>query len=277
LSTLISQAAKPKERPIIATICGDAGLGKTSLAASFPKALFILAEDGLQAVPSANRPDALPALKDADEVFEQLKAVAQEEHTYRTLVIDSVTALDQLFQKKILANDPKAKSMNQANGGYGAGYGTLAALHGRVREWVEVINRDRLMNVLFLAHVTTETMRLPDADDYSRYALRLHEKSMAHYVDNVDLVGFLRLKTNVMAGEAEGSRAKAVSFGERELICYATAANVSKNRYGINGPVLIPHGENPFLTSDDLRHVPIAGRAKRKAEPQPDQPETAGE
>jgi hypothetical protein len=167
--------------------------------------------------------------------------------------------------------------MNQANGGYGAGYGTLAALHGRVREWVEVINRDRLMNVLFLAHVTTETMRLPDADDYSRYALRLHEKSMAHYVDNVDLVGFLRLKTNVMAGEAEGSRAKAVSFGERELICYATAANVSKNRYGINGPVLIPHGENPFLTSDDLRHVPIAGRAKRKAEPQPDQPETAGE
>ena len=56
--SLIATAAKPADRPVLITLCGDSGMGKTSLAASFPKPIFIRAEDGMQAIPANKRPDA---------------------------------------------------------------------------------------------------------------------------------------------------------------------------------------------------------------------------
>ena len=66
--SILNSIAKPDDRPIICTITGDAGLGKTSMAATFPKPIFIRAEDGLQAIPVATRPDAFPILSNVDQL-----------------------------------------------------------------------------------------------------------------------------------------------------------------------------------------------------------------
>ena len=34
---ILDSVAKPIDRPVIVTICGDSGMGKTTLAATFPK------------------------------------------------------------------------------------------------------------------------------------------------------------------------------------------------------------------------------------------------
>jgi hypothetical protein len=78
-----------------------------------------------------------------------------------------------------------------------------------------------------------------------RYTLRLHEKSMPAYVDDVDVVGFLKLETFTTG---EGERKKAISDGTRVLITHATAANVSKNRFGITEPLNVEIGVNPLKT-----------------------------
>jgi len=44
----------------------------------------------------------------------------------------------------------------------------------------------------------------------------------------------------------DGERKKAISDGTRELITYATASNVSKNRYGITDPLKVELGQNPL-------------------------------
>ena len=95
--SILSSIAKPNDRPIICTLTGDAGLGKTSLAATFPKPIFIRAEDGLQAIPASSRPDAFPILNTVEQLWEQLTALIKDEHDYKTLVIDSITQLDNLF------------------------------------------------------------------------------------------------------------------------------------------------------------------------------------
>jgi hypothetical protein len=119
--SILSSIAKPDDRSIICTITGDAGLGKTSLAATFPKPIFIRAEDGLQAIPTATRPDAFPLLSNVDMLWEQLTALIKEDHDYKTLVIDSVTQLDNLFTNHIVDTDPKKpRTIAQALGGYGA-------------------------------------------------------------------------------------------------------------------------------------------------------------
>jgi len=243
--SLIATAAKPADRPVLITLCGDSGMGKTSLAASFPKPIFIRAEDGMQAIPANNRPDAFPLLSNAKDLWAQLGAVIHEPHDYQTLVIDSVTALERLFVAEVLEQDPKAKSINQALGGYGAGVAAVAAMHARVRKGAGLANEKRGMHVVFVAHADVETMRLPDADDYMRYSLRLPPKSMPPYVDDVDVVGFLRLVTFTKGDD--GERKKAISMGDRELVCHAVASNISKNRYGLTEALPFAAGENPLF------------------------------
>src|SRR3546814_5981489 len=53
--SLADLVSVPEDRPVIVTICGDSGMGKTSLAATFPKPIVIRAEDGLQAIPMERR------------------------------------------------------------------------------------------------------------------------------------------------------------------------------------------------------------------------------
>jgi len=243
--SILSSIAKPDDRSIICTITGDAGLGKTSLAATFPKPIFIRAEDGLQAIPVSTRPDAFPLLSNVDMLWEQLTALIKEDHKYKTLVVDSVTQLDTLFTNYIVDTDPKKpKSIAQALGGYGAGFQALSSLHGRVRKAAGILNETKGMNIVFIAHSETETIELPDADPYTRYNIRMQKKSVSHYTDNVDLVGYLKLETHTMG---DGERKKAISDGTRILVTYASAANISKNRYGISEDLLVVNGTNPLL------------------------------
>lgn len=243
--SILETASVPEAGPQIITICGDAGLGKSSLAATFPKPIFVRCEDGVARVPQAFRPAALPPIRSEDQLWEQLKALVHEEHDYKTAVIDTVSAADRMFVQSILKQDGKAKSLNQALGGYGAGFSALAARHQQVRNAAEMMRMKRGMNVVFLAHTEVGTMRLPDMDDFSRYSLRMtHDKSLPPYLDDVDAVGFLRQRI-VLRGD-DGDRKKAVSDDTRELVMHVTASNVSKNAYGITEPIEVKLGENPL-------------------------------
>jgi len=248
--SLLDSIEKPQDRPVIATITGDAGLGKTSLAATFPKPIFIRAEDGLQAVPLESRPDAFPVITSSEDVWEQLAALIKKDHQYKTLVIDSITQLDTLFTNYIVESDPKKpKSIAQALGGYGAGFQMLSSLHGRVRKAAGILNERKDMNIVFIAHAETETIELPDQDPYTRYNIRMQKKSVSHYIDNCDLVGFLKLETFT---QGDGERKKAVSDGTRLLVTYATAANISKNRFGITEDIIVTPNVNPLIQYSPL-------------------------
>jgi hypothetical protein len=99
------------------------------------------------------------------------------------------------------------------------------------------------MNVVFVAHAETVRIEPPDANPYTKYAMRMGDKSTQPYIDNVDAVGFLRLETFVTG---DGDLKKAISDGTRQLVVHAMAANVSKNRFGINEPLEVKIGVNPF-------------------------------
>jgi hypothetical protein len=244
--SILSTVGKPADRSVIVTICGDSGLGKTTLACSFPKPIVIRAEDGLQAIPVDRRPDAFPVLTGPDMLWDQLKALIHEEHEYETLVIDSVTALERMFTQSVVDSDPKKpKGIQQALGGYGAGRDAVAAMHARLRKAAGILAEKRGMHTVFVAHADTSRIEPPDDDAYMRYTLRLHEKSMPAYVDDVDVVGFLKLETFTTG---DGERKKAISDGTRVLITHATAANVSKNRFGIVEPITVEAGVNPLAS-----------------------------
>lgn len=242
--SILNSITKPANRPVFVTIIGDSGMGKTSLANTFPKPVFIRLEDGLQAIPEAQRPDAFPLISKVDQLWEQLSALIQEEHDYKTVVLDSITAAERLFGQHVIDSDPKKpKSLAQAQGGFGGGYDAVAVMHQRVRKAAGLLN-DKGINVVFIGHADTATVDLPDQEPYTKYTVRLHKKSVAPYVDDSDIVAFVKLQTFVM-GE-EGQKKRAISDGTRVVVTYATAANLSKNRFQIKDDLIFEQGVNPF-------------------------------
>lgn len=241
----LSNLSKPTgQRPIIVTLFGEGGMGKTTLAAMFPKPVFIRTEDGTASLQGNENVSLFPLATSSKDVMDAIEALATQEHDFKTLVIDSITQLATIIESEIVAEDPKAKSINQAGGGYGAGYSTAADRHRIIRDWAGALAYEKGMNVVFIGHADTENMDLPDMDAYTRYSVRMHKKSVPHYTDNVDAVCMIRLKTFT---RGDGDKKRAISNGEREIICFPQAASVTKNRFNLDKPLTFTFdGGNPF-------------------------------
>ena len=220
----LKSLSKPSgQRPIIATLFGEGGMGKTTLAAMFPKPVFIRTEDGTASLTGNDNVSLFPLATSTQDVLDAIEALATDKHEHKTLVIDSITQLATLIESEIVAADPKAKSINQAGGGFGAGYSTAAEKHRQIREWAGSLAYERDMNVIFIGHADTETLDLPDMDTFARYTVRMHKKCIPHYT-------------------------RAISTGEREIICFPQASSVTKNRFNISEPLPFTFdGGNPFV------------------------------
>ena len=237
--------SKPSgQRPIICTLFGEGGMGKTSLAAMWPSPVFIRTEDGTASLAGNDNVSLFPLATSTQDVLDAIEALATQKHDHKTLVIDSITQLGTMVEAEIVQNDPKAKSINQAGGGYGAGYSAAAEKHRQIRDWAGSLAYEKGLNIVFIGHADTEMLDLPDMDPFARYTVRMHKKSLPHYTDNVDLVGLIRLKTFVRGGD--GDKKRAISTGEREIICHPQASSVTKNRFNISEPLAFTFDRNPF-------------------------------
>lgn len=237
--------ADPKvKRGFIFTFVGEGGLGKTALGATFPSPIFIPTEEGL-IPPDIER---FPLATSSADVVSNMMQLGQEKHDFKTLIIDTITQLNVLLEQEVIDNDPKGpRSINTAMGGYGAGHGAVSAAHMNIRNWAGLLSAQRGMQIVFLAHANTETVKPPDTDEYYRYSIRMNQRSVSHYSDNADLVGYIKLATfSRKSGEGPSERTLAISDGRRVISCYPQASSIAKNRFGITQDIEFVKDTNPF-------------------------------
>lgn len=244
--SILTEAKPPARKPLIITLYGPPGAGKTTTALAITQGLkpFLIRTvgEGLpRDVPAEQMPVELGETSTPDMLWDQLQALANDDHPHRAVIIDTVGGLETMFVQALLDKEP-GRNMNQVAGGYGAGRNVVAADHMRVRKIAERI-RERGIYVIFLAHSDIARIEPPDSDAYTSYQLRLHVKSQSPYVDAVDLVGFVKQAT-VLRGE-EGAK-KAISSGERVLVAQMTPSATTKNRLGITEDIDIVQGVNPL-------------------------------
>lgn len=241
---------KPEEAPPSIFITGEQGTGKTTLASYFYKPIFLRTEDGTQSL--TGRDDILqtPVATKAESMREVVRMLIEQEHDFRTLVIDSITEADKLFTQEIISKEKenskssKISSLAQAAGGYGAGYGALRELHEQFVSSLLELRDKRKMTIVLIGHIETERCSPPDSEEYSRYTPQLTKTNNIDiskvYTNKVDLCAFLSYGAFV-------EKRRVNSDGLHWLHVKPDLAHVSKNRYGIKDRIQFNIAENPLI------------------------------
>lgn len=222
----ITQGAQRK--PCKMVLYGVQGIGKTTFAAASPNPIFLPIEDGLASIeaPRFPRPDSFAA------VLEAMRVLYREKHDYRTLVVDTLDALEPLIWRHV-CDDARKKSIEDF--GYGKGY-----VHA-VEEWRRFLGacevlRDKVgMGIILIAHSAVVRTSPPDGEEYDRYSLKLHKMASAAVQEWADAVLFAQYEVRVIKTESPNgkSRARAVGDGSRVLRTSERPAWAAKNRFNL--------------------------------------------
>ena len=93
------------------TVFGIEGVGKSTLASQTPQPIFVQTEDGLRQIDCHK----FPLAESFDQVSDALAALANEQHDYQTVVIDSLDWLERLIWDAV-CRDFGAKSIEKVDG-----------------------------------------------------------------------------------------------------------------------------------------------------------------
>jgi len=216
------------ERAPHLVIYGQEGTGKSTLGSHAPEPIFLDLEDGTAHldVPRFPRPETWP------EVLEAIDSLRTGEHGFRTLVIDTADRLEALIWAEVCK---RAGKQSIEEFGFGGGY--TAALD----EWrllasrLDGLRTARGVGSIILAHSHVKTFKNPEAEDFDRYEMKLHQKAGSFLREWADAALFARFEVLVKKG-GKNERARGVDTGDqptRMLCTQRRAAFDAKNRLGL--------------------------------------------
>jgi hypothetical protein len=259
--TLASVTRGKIEGPYRILIHGVDGVGKTTFGADAPDPIFLGTEDGTSELDVAR----FPTPKDWDDLKDAISTLTADAGGFRTLVIDSLDWAEPLLHTKLMAEDGKASVIEEIAGGYGKWVGVVVDQWRIFLAALEGLQRKQGMNVVLIAHSFIKQFSNPEGEDYSRYVLKLADKSGALCREWCKGVYFAQYET--FAVKEKGKKVKGVSTGSRLLYTQRTAAFDAKDRYGL--PESLPLSWDSFDEAArkgafDLEA--LTAEAQRKAE-----------
>lgn len=208
-------------------VYGTDGIGKSTFAADAPSPVFVPTADG---VPIAGMP-AFPVVTSFPQIIDALRALAKGEHTYRTVILDSLDAIERLIHAWVATEKGKE---NIEDIPYGKGF-TFALEH-----WETILKaldylRSRGMTVILIAHAEIKRFDSPETEPYDRYQMKLHKSANALIREWADIVGFANREVIVQKADAGFNKeiTRGVGTGKRLLYLDERPSHHAKNRYSL--------------------------------------------
>lgn len=220
-------SGKVLDAPMRLVVYGIHGVGKSGFAAAAPAPIFLCPENGADHidVPRFDEPETW------GDVLDAVRELTVTEHSYKTFVIDTLDWLEPLCWRELCRRVNKPGVPLAEAYGYGKGFDAA------VDEWrillsrLERLRKAKSMHVILLAHSWVKTFKNPAGDDFDRYQLKLHEKSIGPIKEWSDAVLFAMHDDATV--ESENGRVKGISSGARILRTQHSAAWEAKNRYSL--------------------------------------------
>lgn len=251
-------------------IYGEPGIGKTTLAAEFPDAVFLQIEDG---TPGDLELTSFGKIETFGDLMERVTQLYTEPHDLRTVVVDSATELQRLVWNETCARgDDKGNPKKQIEDfGYGKGYVRALRVWQEVIDGLNALRRDRGMTVILIAHATVDRFDDPETVSYSRYEIDLHSKAVGMVERDMDAILFLKTPVSVKIEDQGFNKERAVAQGSRQVMIHTAGrpAYVAKNRYGMTEKIPFIKGEGfkalaKFLPVQEAEAEPAASTKPNK-------------
>lgn len=238
-----------------AVLYGPEGIGKSFLAAQFPKPVFIDTEGSTSELDV----DRLPKPSSWTMLLQQVDWVKSQVGRYGSLVIDTIDWAEMLCIESVCAQHGK-KGIEDF--GYGNGYVYVKEEFGRfLNKLSDLIEGG--VNVVLTAHAQIIKFEQPDEmGAYDRYQLKLGKKTSSQTAPLVkewaDMVLFLNYKTFSVATDAKGTKHKAQG-GVRTIYATHHPAWDAKNRHGLPDefPMDYVHIAHLFNVATPIQPTPV--------------------
>lgn len=197
---------------------GPEKIGKSSLAADAPDPIFLDIEGGSPELAVARYPfrdgDGGHVPHAYDDVLAAIDDLLTAPHSYQTLVVDTIDALEALIHAHICKSNGKA---NIEAFGYGKGYKiALTELRSLLSRLDQV--RARGMQIILLGHSLVKTFKNPEGEDFDRYQICMHDLAAAEVKGWCDVIGFMRFDggaAKLLGDDSKSARARGWSTGKR--------------------------------------------------------------
>lgn len=228
--------------PPIVLIYGVDGVGKTSLAAEFPDAIYLPTSgertpQGIElATPEDDEgnPKYIESWEDLQSIVGEL---ITEEHEFKTVIFDSLDGLEPIINAATCLRIG-ADSIGSNDKGSPAAFGQ-GDVQGDV-EWGEFMDAcaeltRRGIAVVLLAHPEIKRFDSPVTDPYDRYQVKLRKRAAALVRERSDIVAFLNYRVSLKTKEVGIKKEVTHAEGGKERQIHLTegAGFVAKNRYSM--------------------------------------------
>lgn len=214
--------------PMKGLIYGLEGIGKSTLAAQMPDAVFIDVEGGTNQLPVAR----LPKPTSWTMLLDEIRAVRDGEVSCATLIIDTADAAQRLCIDHVCS----LRDWDSIEApGWGRGYAEAQEEFSRMLDLMsEVTERGR--NAILISHAILSKFERPDEQgSYDRYSLKLIDSKRTSIAalckEWADVVLFCDYKTILI----EDSKTKTMKAAGGQRIVHSTHSLAwdAKNRYGL--------------------------------------------
>lgn len=229
---LKTRKANPNKN-IAVCIYGRDGLGKSSFGSKFPSPIFVGPEiEGADFLTDLNGDPVTIAEESMDYkgLIETLKTLRDNEHEFKTVVLDSLDWIETEIQEMIKAKY-KVDNLNDAAGGYGGGYRESFEMQVELMKLLSQLKKK--MNIIAIAH-SNEIKRNDSIlqAEYMKTDLKLHESNnispRAMWREAFDAVILLDQEVGV---ETKNNKVKTTFNSDRILRFEGTERFAAKNRW----------------------------------------------
>jgi len=225
-------------------IYGLPKVGKSTFASCASGALFLACEHGLDNIDA----EATDLMTNYDMVLEILDQLIHEDHGFKTLVIDTMSALEVLMMRHTAKSFSK-KSYEEIE--YGRGKGALV---NRVVHLLAQLDRihNRGIMIIMIAHSDIVNFKDPMGEAYDTYKPQLHKHISPIIEKWADIIGFA--KQEHMLRESQDGMAKrktAIAQPNRRLYLDNTASCLAGSRYDLPASI-------DLVFADYIKHFKLA-------------------
>lgn len=205
-----------RELPHRVILLGVPKVGKSTFASEWPDPIFlpIKGEEGIDALTVPR----FPTLNSFDELMEALGVLAETDHGFKTVVIDSTSALEPvIWDHTARVNNWIGPDGNPdiEKPGYGKGYIGAVTYWRKLMGVLDYLRTEKGMGSILIGHVKTKTINDPLMEPFDSWVWDVQERATSALTKWADAVLFARFKQHVKSSES--GKGKAIGAGQREL------------------------------------------------------------